>query len=207
MTSRTGSRRSRRAGLSSRHAFTLVELMLVMTILITVIAVAMPSLGGFFRGRSLDSEARRLMALTRYGQSRAVAEGVPMVLWVDATQRRYGLEEESSYTEEDTKAVEFQLADDVQVEVVQSTRPPMTGATLPGQAHTRLQANNKALARRPHRNLPSIRFQPDGCLGETSPQAMRLTGRDGVALWLAQSRNHLHYELRGQNESLQEITR
>jgi type II secretion system protein H len=62
------------------RAFTLIELILVMTILLVVMAVAFPSLRGFFRGRNLDSEARRILALTRYGQSRAVAEGVPVVL-------------------------------------------------------------------------------------------------------------------------------
>jgi type II secretion system protein H len=74
------------------RAFTLIELILVMTILLVVMAVAFPSLRGFFRGRNLDSEARRILALTRYGQSRAVAEGVPVVLWIDSKQRTYGLE-------------------------------------------------------------------------------------------------------------------
>src|ERR1043165_7901245 len=91
-----------------RQAFTLIELILVMAILSIVLAVAAPSLSNFFRGRSLDSEARRFVALTRYGQSRAVSEGVPMVLWLDSSARAYGLEQEISYsTTSDGKAVDF----------------------------------------------------------------------------------------------------
>src|SRR6185295_5365670 len=70
-------------------AFTLVELLLVMTVMVMVFALAMPTVANFFRGRTLDSEARRLLALTRSGQSRAVYEGVPMRLWVDAQQGSY----------------------------------------------------------------------------------------------------------------------
>src|SRR5688572_7854706 len=47
-------------------AFTLVELILVMAMLVIIIAVSAPSLSKFFRGRVLDSEARRLLSLTRY---------------------------------------------------------------------------------------------------------------------------------------------
>src|ERR1043166_3717524 len=60
---------------ATQRAFTLIELIVVMTLLVAVISIALPSLGGFFRGRTLDSEARRMLALTRQGQSRAVAEG------------------------------------------------------------------------------------------------------------------------------------
>src|SRR5512143_2179039 len=68
------------------RAFTLIELILVMALLTIVISLTAPKLSRFFHGRTLDSEARRLLALTRSGQSRAVSEGLPMDLWVDAKQ-------------------------------------------------------------------------------------------------------------------------
>ena len=49
----------------SRRGFTLIELVLVMTLLIVVISFSAPSLGKFFRGRALDGEARRLLSLSR----------------------------------------------------------------------------------------------------------------------------------------------
>src|SRR5438132_9607959 len=97
--------------------FTVIELILVMAMLLIVISVAFPSLKGFFRGRNLDSEARRFLSLTQYGQSRAVSEGVPMVLWIDARRGAYGLRAQPGYTDSDGKAVEFALGDDLQVEV------------------------------------------------------------------------------------------
>src|ERR1041385_3547304 len=87
--------------------FTLIELILVMTVLTIAVSITAPALANFFRGRSLDSEARRLLALTRQGQSRAVSEGVPMELGVDAAQGTYGLTAEPSYEPADTKAIIF----------------------------------------------------------------------------------------------------
>src|ERR1051325_11002931 len=91
---------------SGARAFTLIELILVMAMLLIVLAVSFPSLKGFFRGRDLDSEARRFLSLTRYGQSRAVSEGVPMVLWIDAQQKTYGLRAQTGYADTDTNAVQ-----------------------------------------------------------------------------------------------------
>ncbi|MBI5388162.1 MAG: GspH/FimT family pseudopilin [Verrucomicrobia bacterium] len=216
MTSRTGNKRSNRAEKSCRRAFTLVELMLVMTILTVVIAVASPTLANFFRGRALDSEARRLLALTRLAQSRAVYEGVPMVLWVDAKQRSYGVEEESGYTDlVEAKATEYQLNDDLEVEVVTSGTTSGVNSLLGGNRFASATAIEKANAlrarsRSAHRNLPSIRFQPDGTFSETSAQTLRLFDRNGDTLWLALSRNRESYEIRSQTNQFnqwEEVTR
>jgi prepilin-type N-terminal cleavage/methylation domain-containing protein len=49
------------------RAFTLIELILVMALLSIVLAVSAPALSGFFRGRTADAAARRLVSLIRYG--------------------------------------------------------------------------------------------------------------------------------------------
>src|ERR1051326_6031212 len=74
------------------RAFTLIELILVIAILIIAVAIAAPVLASFFRAGTLDSEARRLLALSRQGQSRAVSEGIPMDLWLDPQRRASGPE-------------------------------------------------------------------------------------------------------------------
>ena len=137
----------------SRSAFTLIELILVMAVLAVVLAFAAPSLSRFFRGRSLDSEAHRFLALTRYAQSHAAAEGMPMVLWIDTRLGQYGLQAETSDTGGDAKAKEFVA--DVNVEL--SVQEP-TGATtsLPWQRTLAIAANR-----------PALRFTPDGFLGES----------------------------------------
>src|SRR5437667_286619 len=95
---------------SFARAFTLIELILVMALLSIVLAVSAPALSNFFRGRNLDSEARRFVSLTRYAQSRAVSEGVPMIVWMDIRQGTYGLQQEPGYTPLDEKAVDFVLS-------------------------------------------------------------------------------------------------
>ena len=164
--------------------------MLVMTILVVVIGVAAPTLANFFRGRTIDSEARRLLALTRQGQSRAVSEGVPMVLWVDGKQRTYGLEEEPSYTDRDEKAVEFTAHEDIGLEVVTANQSQLLNPnTIAGGREKAAEARSQ------RRNLPSIRFQPDGSISESSPQELCLTDRDGASLWVRQSQDGVNYEI------------
>src|SRR5208282_2111327 len=65
----------RHAALQNR-AFTLVELILVLALLVIVTSLVAPAMSNFIRGRALDSEARRLCALMHAGQSRAVSEGM-----------------------------------------------------------------------------------------------------------------------------------
>src|ERR1017187_2956921 len=105
----------------ARRGFTLIELILVMALLTIVISLTAPRLSRFFHGRTLDSEARRLLALTRSGQSRAVSEGIPMDLWVDAGQGTFGLEAEPSFDASDSKAVDFTLDGGLQLAVVNKT--------------------------------------------------------------------------------------
>ncbi len=173
------------------RAFTLVELLLVMAIMVATIAVAAPTLANFFRGRSLDSEARRLLALTHAGQSRAVFEGVPMLLWVDTEQREYGLEEEPGWVDKDPKAVEFKLDQDLHFELVKANTPKPVVTTLTGLGSV---AQNRANPR----NLPEIRFMPDGSIDESSPAVLRVYDRDETSRYLVLATNRANYEIRSE---------
>ena len=165
-----------------RRAFTLIELMLVMALLTIIIAVSAPSLSRFFRGRNLDSEARRLISLTRYAQSRAVSEGVPMVLWIDLRQDRYGLRQETSYTGEDAKAVDLPLAQDVHI----------TATTMSASSDAAVRLRPGVLT---DPNRPTLRFQPDGSIDETSPRRLVLRENTGEEIVISQSRNRQNYEI------------
>jgi prepilin-type N-terminal cleavage/methylation domain-containing protein len=178
----------------ARRGFTLIELILVMALLTVVISLTAPKLSRFFHGRTLDSEARRLLALTRSGQSRAVSEGMPMDLWVDAEQGTFGLEAEPSYETSDPKAVDFALDGGLQLEVVNKVivAPANTTMTRSRQASTASVPRVNLV----HATLPTIRFLPDGSIGEASPQLLHLTSGDGGSLWLAQARDGVSYEIR-----------
>ena len=169
-----------------------------MAILTMAVSVTAPALSNFFRGRTLDLEARRLLALTRSGQNRAVSEGVPMDLWVNPPEGVYGLEAEPSYEDHDPKAVEFSVDRGVQLEVGKQPAVTPTAVSL-----TRLQSPSTASVPKvnlTHPGLPTIRFLPDGTVSENSPQKLRLSGRDGSSLWVAQTRDKLRYEIRKTDE-------
>lgn len=170
MTFATGQPKSKA---SCQRAFTLIELILVLTLLAIVTSVIAPSLGSFVRGRALDSEARRLLALTRAAQSRAVSEGMPMLFWMDTAQRAYGVEKEATAESGDPKAMSFSLDDNVQ-----------------------LEAADFASAAIKVRKLPAIRFLTDGTIEEGSLQTFRLRDSTGATLWLIETRNRMGYEIR-----------
>jgi Tfp pilus assembly protein FimT len=163
-----------------------------MAILIMVVSVTAPTLSHFFRGRTLNSEARRLLALTRSGQSRAVSEGLPMDLWVDAGQGIFGLEAEPSYETSDPKAVDFTLDGGLELQVENKTVVEPVTTLNHGQQASTASVPRVSLV---HANLPTIRFLPDGSISETSPQVLRLTDRDGASLWVRQSRDRVNYEI------------
>jgi type II secretion system protein H len=167
----------------SNRAFTLMELLLVLALLAMAVAIAAPSLSRFFRGRALDSEARRMLSLTRYGQSRAVSEGVPMLMWFRPEQNAYGLQAETTYTDTDTKAVEYQLDSDLQMELAAA----ITNPSAPWKITAEIAGNQ-----------PVIRFTPDGFIADTSPAWVCLkVARENEpdAKWVALDDNRVKYEL------------
>ena len=179
---------NRSSALHSR-AFTLIELLLVMTMLLVVLGVSFPTLRGFFRGRNLDSEARRFLVLTKYAQSRAVSEGYPMVLWIDEKQGTYGMQAQTGYLDEDDKSLEFELDESLELEVIRS----MLART------TTTQRNETASV---VGNLPSIRFTPDGFYSDSSPDRVMIRQGDKEEVWIAKSGNRLSYEIQTSNQQL-----
>ena len=155
-------------------AFTLIELILVLALLAVITSLAAPAMSNFIRGRALDSEARRLVALMHAGQSRAVSEGLPMVLWVDEKQGAYGLQAETTGQTGDPKAENLSVDSTLQIAVLN------TGLGTPTTFN----------------NLPAIRFLADGTVDENSPPTLQLTDAAGVSRWLVEMRNHTGYEIR-----------
>jgi type II secretion system protein H len=73
------------------QGFTLLELILVMVILSTVLAIAAPSLRGFFASRQMQDAAAQILALTQFARSQAVCEGTTYRLNFDAAEATYWL--------------------------------------------------------------------------------------------------------------------
>jgi type II secretion system protein H len=171
------------------RAFTLIELLLVMALLLIVLAVSFPSLRGFFRGRHLDHEARRFLSLTRYAQNRAVSEGYPMVLWIDAKAGVYGMQAQTGYLDEDDKSVEYEIHETLELEV---TRP----------LQVRVSSTQRNESASVAGNLPAIRFTPDGFHTDSSPEQIVIRQnnegdreREADEVVIARSENRLGYEI------------
>lgn len=164
----TGNPDKRRA----QCAFTLVEMILVMAMLVVAVSLIAPNLAGFIRGRALDSEARRLVATMNAGKARAVSEGMPVMLWIDEKNNGYGLEAESPAQKTDLDAESF-----------------------PADANVAIAVMNLSGSGTTFNNLPAIRFLADGTVDENSPQTVKLTGSGGSALWLLESADRTGYEI------------
>ncbi len=142
---------------SKREGFTFIELIVVMAMLTIVLALSVPSLSPFFKGRTLDEEARRFLTLTRYGHSEAISRGVPMELWVNVNTGEYGLLPRAGYQFENMKPVEFILSENLHFEVTDSVNT----------------AEDAVL----------ITFLPDGSLQENSVRLLRI--RNDNNEWLS----------------------
>jgi Tfp pilus assembly protein FimT len=151
----------------------LIELVLVLALLVVITSLAAPAMANFIRGRALDSESRRLFSLMHAAQSRAVSEGMPMVLWVDEKNGAYGFQEETTGKTGDPKAENLTLDTTLQIAVLN------VGMSAPTMFN----------------NLPAIRFLADGTVDEDSPQTLQLTDSAGVSRWLIESKNHTGYEI------------
>jgi Tfp pilus assembly protein FimT len=152
-----------------------------MALIAIVLGMVMPTLSRFFRGRTLDLEARRFLSLTRYGQSRAISEGVPMLLWMDAKRGAYGLKAEATYTAIDTNAIIFSLDPSIMMQVA----PPVSNSVASSQGQN-TQVPGGAM---------TIHFRPDGLLDDSSPARIVLRQNDFGEVWILQSLTRLNYEI------------
>lgn len=190
----------------------MIELICVMSLLIIVVGVVSPSLSGFYRGRNLDSEVRRFYSLTLYGQQRAISEGIPMLLWVDPDERRYGLQAESSFQQQDEKSVDYRLDENVAVQFERgvvgggfglgSGSGAMSSSAQRGKSSSAVRA--AAQASRFGRNSGVLRFEADGSIDPSSPLAVGFYDQDKTGLresdrrksvWVGQRLNGLSYEI------------
>jgi prepilin-type N-terminal cleavage/methylation domain-containing protein len=163
------------------RAFTLVELIVVMVLLLIVASMVAPRMSSFFRGRALSSEARRMLSLINYAQSRAVAEGVPVLLWIDPANSTYGIDIQAGHLGNDTRQQIF-------------TAEPTLTLEAAGSADALVSEQEDELLGLPE-GLPAIRFNPDGFFDESSVSKIVIRQGDEGALEIAPTPNRLGYEI------------
>jgi len=170
-----------------------------MALLVVAVSMVSPRLSDFLRGRAIESEARRLLAVTHAARSRAITEGRPVLLWLESGTGTYGLERADAGRSGDPQAQEFTPDDNVRVSFDRSQR--LIGQTpngvpapmvLPGPSGLRRSAAGMATTRQG----PSIRWAPDGTIDEDSPNAIRVEDAAGAVLWLVEASDRRRYEIR-----------
>jgi prepilin-type N-terminal cleavage/methylation domain-containing protein len=159
--------------LAARAAFTLIELILVLALLVIITSLALPTMSRFIRGRALGSETSRLQALMHEAQSRAVSEGMPVMLWLDAPHGTYGATLETPGQGGDAKAEDLTVDDTLKIAVL--------------NLGTGTQTTFK--------NMPAIKFLPDGTIDEGSPQTIQLADSEGFTRRLTELPTRTGYEI------------
>src|SRR5688572_1451449 len=74
-----------------RDAFTLLELLFVLLVISTALALAAPSLGGWRRGQRVRDAGEEFRAVARHGRALAIANSQVHRLYVDPNNGRYWL--------------------------------------------------------------------------------------------------------------------
>jgi type II secretion system protein H len=76
---------------TSHPGFTLLELVLVMVIMATAMAVAIPSMRGWSRGTDLHNASDRFLTLTRLARSNAITKGRVYRVLMDTETQQFQL--------------------------------------------------------------------------------------------------------------------
>ena len=149
--------------------FTLVELIVVMALLAIMAALSAPAMSRSIRARNLAGEAARFIAATEYGRNEAVSQGVPMVVWIDAKAQRYGVEPKAGFDADETRARDYAMNPDVQVEI---DKAAVSGGVV-----------------------EAIEFAPDGALTSSSVDSVRLVDRFNSVINVSRTTDGWSYEL------------
>jgi prepilin-type N-terminal cleavage/methylation domain-containing protein len=167
-----------------RRAFTQIELIFVLALLAIAAVFVSANMSSFFRSRAINFEARRLLSLTHYAQSRAVSEGVPVILWINPADSTYGLTIQATYNvaDGDAKAVTYSLEPSLKFDL-----PTDSAADVSEQDDEKLGLAD---------GLAMIRFNPDGFFDEASLKKVMIRQGATDGLEVVQTANRLGYEIR-----------
>ena len=165
-----------------RRGFTLVELIVVMVLLLIVASMVAPRMSSFFQGRALSGEARRMLSVINHAQSRAVAEGVPVLFWIDPGTGQYGVDVQDGHAGSDERVTAF-------------TAEPSLTLEAPVNHDYVVSEQEDELFGLPE-NRPAIRFNPDGFFEEGNVLKIVIRQGEAGALEIVPTANRLGYEIR-----------
>ena len=151
-------------------AFTLVELILVMALLATILALSAPLLSRSFKQRGLEEDATQLLALTEYARDEAVSQGVPMTVWINPQSGRFGVQAKEGYEGDVSREKTYGLKSGARFDLSQV---PTDRAGL----------------------VDAADFDPSGTLAEESLADISIVARSNDAISVAQTEDGDRYEI------------
>ena len=164
-TSQISMRRNDPTRISS--GFTLVELIVVMTLLAIMAALCAPAMSRSIRARNLNGEAARFIAATEYGRDEAVSQGVPMTVWIDPATQRFGVEPRAGFEGIESRNREFAVNADIHFEM------DSTAAGI----------------------VQAVEFTPDGVPTVASLESVRLVDRFESVVTVVRTKDGWGYEI------------
>lgn len=148
----------------------MVELILVMALLATLLAVSSPLLSRSFKQRALEQEATQLLAATEYARDEAVSQGVPMSVWIDVANGACGVQAQSGYEGNPSRERTWFLPADVHFDAV-AAPTDQSGRMIAAQ------------------------FDADGTLDLESVDSISLVARSNESITLTQTEDGWGYEI------------
>lgn len=152
------------------QAFTLIELIVVMALLATFLALSAPSLSRSFKARGLEQEATQLLAITEYARDEAISQGVPMTVWITPDTGDYGVSIKENFPGDKSREKSISLNSDFRFDPVDATT----------------DSNGHIIA---------AELEPDGTLAPESLAALRIVNRSEEGISVSQTADGLGYEI------------
>lgn len=84
--------RRRVTSIATARGMTFMEVLLAITIMLVLLSLALPKMGGMFRKGRLQADARILTGVLRYGRHAAVLSGLGTQIVIDPVEGRYRLQ-------------------------------------------------------------------------------------------------------------------
>lgn len=109
-----------------RRGFTLLELVLIMILICTALAVSAPDLRGFSAGSKMKNAAQQVLALTNYARTQAASEGRTYRLnFENGTYFVTALQDDQFVQDANSMGQSFPVPDGVQVQLARDDNQPL----------------------------------------------------------------------------------
>lgn len=149
---------------------TLIELVLVMAVLATLMAVAAPRFSRFFGGRDMLEESRRVYALLKYARSAAIERSARAEMWINPESGAYGLEIDDVSGANDAPPTEWQLRSTLKFDI---------------DPEQEFEEENRVV----------VRFLPDGTIDDGAPVRFGIRNEAGEGYDIRKRVDGFGYEL------------